>query len=58
MRRRESLLPPTFWVISLVGASMIFIYAIFRLDYILMLGQSFGIVAYSRDLMIGKKYKA
>lgn len=57
VRRKESLLPPTFWVISLVGAGMIFVYAIFRLDYILMLGQSFGIVAYSRDLVIGKKYK-
>jgi lipid-A-disaccharide synthase-like uncharacterized protein len=52
--RRESLLPPTFWIISLVGASMIFIYGIIRLDYILMLGQSFGLVAYSRDLIIGR----
>jgi len=36
---------------------MIIAYAIFRLDPVLILGQSFGFVAYIRNIMIGYKNK-
>jgi len=53
----QSVLPIGFWIISLLGSSMIIAYAIFRLDPVLILGQSFGFVAYIRNIMIGYKNK-
>ncbi len=52
-RSKESLLPAGFWIISLVGSLIIVIYGIIRLDPVLVLGQSVGFVAYSRNLVIG-----
>lgn len=54
-KRKESILPPTFWIISLVGSATIIAYGIFRADPVLILGQSFGFVAYIRNLIIGYK---
>lgn len=51
-RDGESQLPAGFWVISLVGSLTIVSYGIFRLDPVLIIGQSFGLVAYIRNLMI------
>ena len=52
-----SALPLGFWIISLAGSSAIIAYGIFRKDPVLILGQSFGIVAYIRNLMIGLSEK-
>lgn len=52
-RKQESMLPAGFWIISLTGALLIIIYGIIRLDAVLILGQSFGIAAYARNLWIG-----
>ena len=51
-RRHVSSLPSGFWVLSLVGSGMIIIYAIFRKDIVLILGQAFGFLAYIRNLML------
>lgn len=48
----ESTLPIGFWIISLLGSASIIAYGIFRLDPVLVLGQSFGFVAYIRNIMI------
>lgn len=55
--RREgvSLLPRTFWIISLTGSLLIVSYGLWRKDWILILGQSFGMVAYLRNILIDKK---
>jgi lipid-A-disaccharide synthase-like uncharacterized protein len=47
-----SVLPLGFWVWSLVGSFIIIVYAFFRFDPVLILGQSFGFVAYIRNIMI------
>lgn len=52
-RRHQSALPAGFWIISLLGSASIIAYGIFRLDPVLILGQSFGFVAYIRNIMIG-----
>ncbi len=57
MKRKESLLPSGFWIISLIGSSVIVAYGIMRLDPVLILGQSFGFVAYLRNIVIDKKSK-
>lgn len=54
-RRHESVLPRGFWIISLIGSGVIVAYGIFRKDPVLILGQSFGFVAYVRNLMLGIK---
>ena len=57
LRKNESVLPTGFWVISLAGSLTIVTYAVMRLDPVLILGQSFGMVSYIRNLCIGRKKK-
>lgn len=52
----ESTLPPMFWIISLTGSFMIITYAIIRHDPVILLGQIFGMVVYSRNIIIGVRY--
>ncbi len=56
-RLKMSVLPAGFWVISLVGSGIIIAYGIYRSDPVLILGQSFGFLAYVRNLVIGYKAK-
>jgi lipid-A-disaccharide synthase-like uncharacterized protein len=53
---KESVLPLGFWILSLWGSLLIFIYAIFRLDPVLLAGHFSGIIIYSRNIYIMKKY--
>ncbi|HAH25504.1 MAG TPA: lauroyl acyltransferase [Prolixibacteraceae bacterium] len=55
IRKNESLLPLGFWVISLVGSGIIVIYGMIRLDPILILGQSIGFIAYTRNIILYRK---
>ena len=55
-RIKASVLPADFWIISLLGAILILIYAIFRKDPILFIGQIFGLVVYISNLMILKRH--
>lgn len=55
MRRNESLLPLGFWLISLLGSGIIVIYGIIRVDPVLILGQSVGFIAYSRNIILYRK---
>ena len=52
MRRNESLLPLGFWLISLLGSGIIVIYGLIRVDPILILGQSVGFIAYTRNIVL------
>lgn len=51
-----SVLPAGFWFLSLVGALLIVSYGIVRRDPVLIVGQSFGLVAYTRNIIIGRKH--
>jgi lipid-A-disaccharide synthase-like uncharacterized protein len=55
-KMKASLLPMGFWLLSLAGSLLIFIYAIFRLDPVLFIGHSSGIIIYSRNIYIMRKY--
>ncbi|HET6555853.1 MAG TPA: lipid-A-disaccharide synthase N-terminal domain-containing protein [Prolixibacteraceae bacterium] len=55
MRRNESLLPMGFWMISLAGSGIIVIYGIIRQDPILIMGQSVGFIAYSRNIILYRR---
>ena len=55
-RRKESMLPMGFWLLSFIGSFLIFIYAIFRKDPVLFLAHLSGMVAYSRNIFILRRY--
>ena len=54
-KNQESDLPWKFWVISLVGSSLIFIYGLLRYDPVLLAAHFFGGLVYIRNLFIIKK---
>ena len=56
-RMHESQFPAGFWIISLVGSLTIVSYGCIRQDIVLIVGQSFGLVAYIRNLIIGHRAK-
>ncbi len=55
--QKESVLSNRFWIISLIGSGMIIIYAAFRLDPILFLGQAGGAIVYLRNLVLGFRHQ-
>jgi lipid-A-disaccharide synthase-like uncharacterized protein len=56
--KNESVMTQRFWLISLVGSLMIVIYAVFRYDPVLFLGQLVGLLVYLRNLMLGRTRKS
>jgi lipid-A-disaccharide synthase-like uncharacterized protein len=55
-RHKESSLPMGFWVLSLIGAFLILIYAIIRQDPVLFVGHLFGMLIYSRNAYLIRRY--
>ena len=55
-RARRSLVPKAFWYFSIAGSMILLSYAIYRLDPVFILGQSFGMVVYSRNLYFVHKH--
>lgn len=53
-KNKESSLPLGFWVMSLIGAVLIFTYGYFRNDPVLMASHLFGGIVYTRNLYILK----
>jgi lipid-A-disaccharide synthase-like uncharacterized protein len=51
-RSRRSVVPVAFWWMSLVGASMMLVYFLWRRDIVGVLGQSTGWVIYLRNLWL------
>ena len=49
-KRRQSVVPETFWYFSLLGGVMLLAYALHRADPVIALGQLFGIVVYARNI--------
>ena len=56
-KRKESLLPLGFWILSISGSSLIIIYAILRRDPVLFVGHLFGSVVYIRNIYLIKSSK-
>ena len=48
----ESKIPIVFWYLSIFGGFMLLIYAISRSDPVIITGQLFGIIVYSRNLIL------
>ncbi|SNR30472.1 Uncharacterized N-terminal domain of lipid-A-disaccharide synthase [Lutibacter agarilyticus] len=54
-KNKESSLPFGFWLLSLVGSTMILVYAVLRKDPVLLVGHIMGAVIYARNIIILKK---
>jgi lipid-A-disaccharide synthase-like uncharacterized protein len=48
----RSTVPVAFWYFSIVGGTVLLSYAIYRGDPVFILGQSMGVVIYSRNLWL------
>jgi lipid-A-disaccharide synthase-like uncharacterized protein len=51
-RAGRSYVPVVFWYLSLVGGTMLLSYAIYRQDIVFILGQSMGLIVYTRNLVL------
>ena len=51
-RKGESHIPLIFWYLSIFGGLGLLVYAIFRKDPVIILGQTFGIFIYLRNLIL------
>ena len=50
-RRRESIVPDSFWYMSMAGGLMLGTYALHRMDPVFVLGQVAGVFIYARNII-------
>ena len=51
-KARRSVIPVTFWWLSIAGAAILLTYAIYRADPVFILGQALGFLIYARNLWL------
>ena len=56
-KRKKSVVPISFWFLSLFGSFLLLIYEIYKKDIFFTLGQLFGFIVYIRNLLIIKNTK-
>lgn len=54
-RLKKSVIPTTFWYLSLVGGVILLAYALYRRDPVFILGQATGIFIYMRNIQFVRK---
>jgi lipid-A-disaccharide synthase-like uncharacterized protein len=57
-RRKQSVIPISFWILSLAGALLLLSYAVHRRDPVFILGQATGFVVYTRNLVLIRRTRA
>lgn len=55
-KEKRSIVPPTFWFLSLVGSVMLLTYFVWRWDVVGILGQSLGSAIYVRNIMLIRRH--
>lgn len=56
-REKRSVVPVSFWYLSLAGAAIVMTYAIYRRDPVFIVGQLTGSFVYIRNLLLIKNEK-
>lgn len=51
-KKGASVIPLSFWFLSIGGGVLLLLYAIWRKDPVIMLGQAVGLFVYARNLML------
>ena len=54
-KRKKSVIPISFWILSILGSLLLLIYAIYKKDPVFILRQSFGFFVYIRNLILIKR---
>ena len=54
-RAGRSVIPDSFWYLSIAGAMLLLVYALWRRDPVFILGQSMGFVIYARNLALRRR---
>jgi len=54
-RSRRSVVPNSFWWLSLLGGVLLLVYALARRDPVFVLGQSAGVLVYTRNLVLVRR---
>ena len=49
-RAGRSVIPTAFWLFSIAGGLLLLAYALYRRDVVFIVGQSFGVLVYLRNL--------
>jgi lipid-A-disaccharide synthase-like uncharacterized protein len=51
-RQRRSVIPVSFWYLSIIGALVLLVYALHRRDPVFVVGQGAGVAIYLRNLQL------
>lgn len=51
-KQKKSVVPISFWYFSILGSTLLLAYAIYKKDPVFIIGQSFGMIVYFRNLQI------
>jgi len=54
-KQGRSVIPIAFWLFSIVGGLLLFVYALHRVDPVFIVGQAFGVFVYGRNLYLVMK---
>ena len=54
-KHKKSVVPLTFWIFSVLGSSLLLIYAIYRKDPVFILGQAPNLLIYFRNIWFIKR---
>jgi lipid-A-disaccharide synthase-like uncharacterized protein len=54
-RLKKSVIPTTFWYLSLGGGAVLLAYALYRRDPVFIIGQATGIIIYMRNIQFVRK---
>lgn len=54
-KQKKSIVPMSFWYLSIVGSIMVLIYAIKRGDPVFIVGQFFALFIYIRNILLRRK---
>lgn len=58
-RAKRSVVPVSFWWLSISGAAMLIVYGVLRQDIVIIFAQAFGFIVYLRNLtLISRERKA
>ncbi|MFN9719132.1 MAG: lipid-A-disaccharide synthase N-terminal domain-containing protein [Planctomycetota bacterium] len=56
-KEKKSIIPASFWFLSIGGAAILFLYAVHRRDLVFTIGQGAGIFIYLRNLQLIRNEK-
>ena len=51
-KKGRSSIPIIFWYLSVIGGLTLLVYAVYRKDPVIIMGQSFGVLIYVRNLVL------